>query len=175
MQINDPILSLRPEDERDGAFLARLYQSTRDDLLHVNVPEPMLDDLLEMQFCALQAGYRTQFPGARHFVIENEDGPIGCIIVNHGDEAIRLVYIALLPQERNRGYGRRLIHALQHEAASENKPLSLSVSTRNGQALRLYVSAGFRPASTDGINLNMIWLGESPEPREPGISASARY
>lgn len=162
MQLNDPALNLRPECEHDSEFLARLYRSVREDLLQLDLPEAMLDQLVEMQFRAQQAGYRSQFPDARNTIVEKGGEPIGCVLTHHGDEAMRLVYLALLPHERNRGYGRRLIQALQSEAAGANKPLALSVSTQNLQAQHLYASSGFRPVSNDGVSLEMVWVCDAP-------------
>jgi ribosomal protein S18 acetylase RimI-like enzyme len=158
MRLNDPILNLRPEIEQDGEFLARLYRSTREDLLQLNLAEAMLDQLVEMQFRAQQTGYRNHFPDARHVIIEKQGEPIGCTITHHGADLIRLVYLAFLPHERNRGYGRSVIQVLQSEAANAKKPITLSVATQNWQAQRLYVSSGFRPVNIDGANLEMIWL-----------------
>jgi len=164
MQPGDPVLNLRPEGGQDSEFLARLYRSTREDLLLLNLPEAMLQGLLDMQLRAQQAAYRSQFPDARHQILELAGEPIGGLLAHRGDEAIRLVYLALLPHARNRGYGRRLIEALQAEAADADKPLTLSVFTLNTPAQRLYASTGFRPAGNDGINVEMIWEGKSISP-----------
>lgn len=159
MRFDDPFLNIRPETARDVDFLARLYRSTREDLLQSGLPEAMLDNLIAMQFHAQQSGYRKQYPYADHAIVEKDGEPMGCLITHRGDDAIRLVYVALLPHERNQGHGRRLIHALQTEAASANKPLTLAVSTQNTQAQRLYVSCGFQVVSDNGAYLQMIWRG----------------
>lgn len=159
MCFDDPFLHTRPETAQDADFLARLYRSTREDLLQSGLPEAMLANLIAMQFHAQQSGYRKQFPNAEYFIIEKNGEPMGCLITHRGDDAIRLVYVALLPHERNQGHGRRLIQALQTEAASANKPLTLAVSTQNTQAQRLYISCGFQVVSDDGAYLEMIWRG----------------
>lgn len=159
MHIEDPLLNIRPESAQDMDFLARLYRQTREDLLRLGLPEPMLDNLLAMQFNAQQSGYRTQFPDADYAVIEKGGAPVGHLITHRGIEAIRLVYIALLPHERNQGHGRRLIRALQAEAEGANKTLALSVSTQNLRAQRLYTALGFTVAGDDGVYLEMAWRG----------------
>jgi ribosomal protein S18 acetylase RimI-like enzyme len=54
--------------------------------------------------------------------------------------------IALHPDWRGRGVGRRLLEALiDHARATAETGLSLSVSRKNPVALRLYESLGFRP------------------------------
>lgn len=157
MQLNDPILNLRPECEEDGDFLARLYRSSREDLLQLPLPEAALDSLIDMQFRAQQDACRTLFPGARYSIIEKTGESIGSLLVHHDAGAIRLVYLALLPHERNRGYGRCLIQALQSEAASVKKALTLSVFTQNRSAQRLYYSLGFQVVKADGVSLEMVW------------------
>jgi ribosomal protein S18 acetylase RimI-like enzyme len=116
-----------------------------------------------MQFHAQQTGYRTQFPDAEYSIIEQKGEAIGYLIINNSDESIRLVYIAFLPHERNRGYGRHLLQTLQAEAAGANKPLMLSVDPQNMPAKHLYLSSGFQIKDADSANLEMIWLGQAKE------------
>lgn len=156
-----PDLTLRQETLQDKAFLESLYRSTRDDLLQLGLPGAMLDNMMAMQFHAQQSGYRKQYPDAVYDIIEKDGEPAGCLITHRGIDAIRLVYIALLPHERNRGHGRRLIRALQAEAAGANKTLRLSVSAQNTQAQRLYASSGFQVESNDGVYLEMNWSAGS--------------
>lgn len=164
MHIDNNALILRPEAEHDKVFLERLYRSTRDDLLQTGLPELMLNNMIAMQFAAQQSGYRNQFPDAAHAIVEKNGESIGSLITNDGGDAIRLVYIALLPHERNRGYGRHLIRALQTEAENASKALTLSVSTQNTQAQRLYASLGFRVVNNSGAYLEMIWTEQTTLP-----------
>lgn len=157
MPINDQLFNIRPETSQDKDFLARLYRSTREDLLQTGLPENMLNNLIAMQFNAQQASYRNRFPDADYAVIEKDGDAIGCMITHRGNEAIRLVYIALLPHERNQGHGRRLIQALQVEAADTNKVVALSVSTQNTQAQRLYAALEFTVVGNDGAYWEMLW------------------
>ena len=157
MHIDDPLLNIRSETAQDTDFLARLYRSTREDLSQLGLPEAMLANMIAMQFHAQQSSYRKQYPDANYAIVEQHGEPIGHLVTNRGDNDIRLVYIALLPQERNRGHGRRLIQALQTEATAAKKPLRLSVSTQNVVAQHLYASSGFRVVTNDGVNPEMSW------------------
>ena len=150
-------LMLRQETLQDKTFLENLYRSTREDLLQLGLPDSMLDNMMAMQFHAQQNGYRKQYPDAAYDIIEKDGEPAGCLITHRGIDVIRLVYIALMPHERNCGHGRRLIRALQAEAAGANKTLTLSVSTQNTQAQRLYTASGFQVANSDGAYLEMSW------------------
>ncbi len=151
-------LTLRPETAQDKEFLETLYRSTRNDLLQLGLPEAMLANLLLMQFNAQQQGYRAQFPDADFSIIEKDGEATGYLITDSGEQAIRLVYLALLPQERNRGHGKKLIRALQADAVNANKPLSLSVARHNAHAQHVYLACGFQVSADDGSNLEMIWL-----------------
>jgi ribosomal protein S18 acetylase RimI-like enzyme len=117
----------------------------------------MLANLMQLQFNAQQIAYRTQFPDGEFLIVEKNGKPIGYLVTHHGDETIRLVYIAFLPDERNRGYGRSLIQALQNKAAGATKTLALTVDPINEQAKHLYLSLGFQVNSDDGANINMSW------------------
>ncbi len=157
MNLNLEYITLRQENSNDKSFLEALYRSTRDDLLQLGLPEAMMSGLIQMQFNAQQSGYRSQFPDAEYSIIEKEGKPIGYLVIHYGTEIIRLVYIALLPGERNRGYGRSLIHGLQTEAAESNKSLALTVDPLNKRAKHLYLDSGFQIISHDGANIEMCW------------------
>lgn len=161
MNIQAPDLTIRHETSEDNAFLEGLYRSTREDLLQLGLPVAMLDNMMAMQFLAQQSGYRKQYPDAAYDIVEKDGEAIGRQITHRNAETIRLVYIALLPHERNRGHGRRLIRALQAEAVGANKTLRLSVSAQNMQARYLYASSGFQIESNDGVYLEMSWCAGS--------------
>ena len=151
------VMTLRPETSEDKPFLEILYRSTRDDLLQLGLPEAMTSNLMQMQFNAQQTGYRTQFPDAEYSIIEKNGKAIGWLITDRSNDAIRLVNIALLTDQRNKGYGRYLIKTLQNEAEAAKKPLKLSVSCMNMHAQHVYLSSGFQIIGDDGANLEMTW------------------
>ncbi|MDO9271252.1 MAG: GNAT family N-acetyltransferase [Methylobacter sp.] len=163
MNINNTDLNIRPEVEQDMAFVDRLYRSTREDLLQLGLAEALMDNLIQMQLHAQKTGYRMQFPDADYSIVEKKGEAIGYLVIDKGDEAIRLVYIAFLPHERNRGHGSRLIQALQTQASGANKPIKLSVDPQNMQAKHLYLSSGFQVKNNDGANLEMVWLGQAKD------------
>lgn len=161
MSINNTALNVRPEAEQDKDIVERLYRSTREDLLQLGLAEALIDNLIRMQLQAQQTEYRMQFPNADYAIVEQNGEATGCLVIDKGSEAIRLVYIALLPAERNKGHGRHLIQALQAEAVSANKPLMLSVDPQNMAAKHLYLSSGFQIKEDNSVNLEMIWLGHA--------------
>ncbi|NHZ91229.1 GNAT family N-acetyltransferase [Massilia sp. CCM 8733] len=128
----------------DAPFLARLYASTRQDLLGSGRADPTLAaSIMSMQQRLQMAGYRARFPDALYLILQEGGEPVARIVVDHGPLALRLVDIALLPQARGRGTGSALLRALQQWAAAHQLPLTLSVHRGNPQARRLYLSMGF--------------------------------
>ncbi|HXU94721.1 MAG TPA: GNAT family N-acetyltransferase [Gallionella sp.] len=160
MHLPETVLHLRRETPQDREFLARLYRSTRDDL--PLLPAAILENLLAMQFHAQQAGHRQQYPDAEFCIIETNREPSGCIAVHRGAEEIRLVNLALLPEVRNRGHGRSLVRSLQAEADAAGKRLTLSVSSQNAGAQRLYAALGFDIVNDSVTYREMVWLPQHP-------------
>lgn len=97
---------------------------------------------LKLQFTAQQQSYQAQFPESIHQIICLEGRPVGRIIVNRTENEIRLVDIALLPSNRNRGLGTQLIEDLLAEAKVAGKSVRLHVLA-GSPALALYRRLGF--------------------------------
>lgn len=128
----------------DAPFLARLYASTRQDLLGSGRADPTLAaSIMSMQQRLQLADYRERFPDAIYLILEEAGEPVARIVVEHGPLALRLVDIALLPHARGRGTGSAVLRALQQWAAAHQLPLTLSVHRSNPQARRLYLGLGF--------------------------------
>ena len=136
-------LHLRPVNRDDGAFLFELYATTRVAELDAwgwNAAER--DSFLTLQFDAQRRAYEYTFPAADHHIILERDVPIGRIIVQRGEEEIRLVDVTLLPAHQRAGIGTGLIRGLLEEADGARKPLRLHVLKGN-PAVRLYERMGF--------------------------------
>lgn len=129
----------------DAPFLARLYASTRLDLLGSGRADPTLAaSIMSMQQRLQGADYRERFPDAIYLVLQEGGEPVARIVVDQGPLALRLVDIALLPPARGRGMGSAVLRALQQWAAAHRLPLTLSVHRTNPNARRLYLNLGFR-------------------------------
>jgi GNAT superfamily N-acetyltransferase len=134
----------RPPTPADAPFLARLYASTRQDLLGTGRADPTLAaSLISMQQRLQAADYRERYPDAIYLILHVLGAPVARIVVDHGALAVRLVDIALLPPARGRGTGSAVLRALQQWAAAHGLPLTLSVHRNNPQARRLYLGLGF--------------------------------
>ena len=149
-------LVLRPATEADREFLLALYAGTRADLAAVPWPEGQLEALLRMQFDAQDADYRRSYPDASFDVVELDGVPVGRLYVDRGAETVRVVDISLLPEQRGRGLGARLLSAVLEEAAQTGRTVALQVEPGN-PAARLYDRLGFAPLREDGLRTTMVW------------------
>ena len=140
----------RPSDE---AFLRRLYASLREDELAL-VPwdEAAREAFLRQQFEAQDAHYREHYDGASFDVIEVDGEPAGRLYVARWEDEIRIMDIALQPEQRGAGIGTRLLRDLLDEGRRTGKRVSIHVEKHNG-ALRLYERLGFAPVADRGVYL----------------------
>jgi ribosomal protein S18 acetylase RimI-like enzyme len=141
----------------DDEFLYKVYESTRvDEFAALGWSEQQLEALLRMQFEAQRKSYGDQFPAAKQRIIVYKDNKVGHMITAYKDESLVLVYVALLPEYRNRGIGTRLIQDLQREAMERDMPLRLHVLPHSA-ASRLYERLGFSAVDEGVPYVAMEW------------------
>jgi len=150
-------ITLRPRRDDDAAFLYRLYASTREDELRM-VPwtDEQKEEFLRMQFDAQTAYYDEHYDHAGFHVIERGGQPIGRFYVDRDDVDIRVVDIALLPEERGAGIGSRLMREMIEEAKQTSRSVSIHVERYN-PAMRLYERLGFHRRNENGVYWLMEW------------------
>jgi GNAT superfamily N-acetyltransferase len=154
---------LLPCTSEDHSFLAQLFQDVRShEFASLGLPEPVLEQLLSMQFRAQSTSYAAQFPDAVDQIVWIGSNRAGRVLVNRSDDAIQLIDIALLAQYRSQGIGTLLLQGLCEEARSSGKPLRLSVRF-GSPAEHLYERAGFVRTGTDGVNIAMEYKGNCEE------------
>jgi GNAT superfamily N-acetyltransferase len=78
------------------------------------------------------------------------------MVVNWGDDEIRLVDLALLPACRGHGIGTGLLQSLLAKARRAGMPVRLHIFKMN-RAARLYEHLGFFRTGGDGIYDHMEW------------------
>jgi ribosomal protein S18 acetylase RimI-like enzyme len=150
-------LRLRRASAQDDPFLFQLYASTRvEELALVNWDAAQEQSFLQMQFDAQRRSYGHEFPGALCQIVLHDDASAGRLVVDHSEERILIVDIALLPEYRSTGIGTNLIRALQREAEESGRPLVLYVEGFN-PALLLYERLGFTKIAQDGLYWRMEW------------------
>jgi GNAT superfamily N-acetyltransferase len=150
-------ISRRPLTIDDEPFIKRLIEEVvADELGARQWPDAVRAPLLEIQYRARRAGYRDAFPGATEEIVQRDGEAAGWLVTARDAESIRVVDIALLPQERGKGLGTACIRDLQAEAEHTGRPLRLSV-VRFSAAARLYQQLGFRVTGGDEIRYAMEW------------------
>lgn len=153
-------ITLRPADDTDREFLLAVYASTRDDELAVVAwSEEVKAAFLRMQGEAQDAYYRDNYPRCLYLVIEVQGRAVGRLYLDRREREHRLVDIALLPGARGAGLGSTLLRALQAEAETAGRSLTIHVERMN-PALRLYRRLGFREVEERGVYLFLEWRAE---------------
>jgi ribosomal protein S18 acetylase RimI-like enzyme len=161
-------VSNRPVNDHDRAFLERLYRSTRmEELSVLSWPEDQKTEFLRGQFEAQTRSWDELFPEAERTIILVDGQPAGRLYLDHRDDEIRIVDIALLPQYRGQGIGRSLLEAVLEQAESRGVVVRIHVE-KNNPALRLYRRLRFRVVSDAGV----YWLMESPPSEEDSECSS---
>jgi ribosomal protein S18 acetylase RimI-like enzyme len=146
--------SAHPEDEE---FLSALYTSTRaEEVAAWGWTAAQEEAFLRMQFQAQRQAYQWQFPGADHQIILRQGQPVGRCLVYRTEAEIRLVDLALLPEDRGAGLGSAVVQALLDEAQQAGKPVRLHVTPTN-RAARWYARLGFKPIGETPTHLSMEW------------------
>lgn len=152
-------VALRPATPEDYEDLVRIYASTRaGELAQVT----WWDDAQKLAFCRAQYDaqkeeYDARFPGAQYDLILLDGRAAGRIWVGRDEEEIRLLDIALLPDEQRQGVGAALVGALIEEARAGGKRLRHMVFVLNTDARRFYERLGFRVFEDIGGYLHMEW------------------
>lgn len=154
---SSPAVRLRPVAPADYDFLLSVYASTRaEEMKLVPWDDAQRHAFIKMQFDSQQQHYGSNFPNARHDVIEQAERAVGRLYVLRTDEFIRILDITLLPEFRNAGLGTPIIKDLMNEAAAEHKPLRIYVESFN-PSLRLFERLGFQKAHEEGMHFLMEW------------------
>lgn len=148
-------ITLRPITDADLEFLHRLYATTREDELKqvAWTPEQKAAFVLQ-QFQAQHAWWQQNYAEASFDLIVRDGAPIGRLYVARWDDDIRIVDIALMPEQRSGGVGSRLIRELFAEGDATGRKVSIHVEIFN-PARRLYERLGFQYRGDRGVYLLM--------------------
>ncbi len=157
-----PGVTLRPArsegPDNDLAFLRAVYAASRAEELKqaIGWSAAQKAAFLTSQFEAQHSHYHSYFPNARYDVIYRGEKAVGRYYVAALEGELRVMDIALLPEERGRGIGERLIRDLLDEASRSSCFVSLHVE-ENNRAKRLYERLGFAEVEDQGVYKLMHW------------------
>lgn len=140
MAVERPPIALRPATAADRAFVESL---SREAFGRFGPYDRILV-------------YALGRPAVRTVVAEARGVPVGFAMTEPADEEIYLVAIAVAPEWRRRGVGRRLLREAEAQAARETPAertaaVALTVAQDNGPARALFASEGYRdvPSRSD--------------------------
>lgn len=150
-------ITLRPITDADRDFLYQVYAGTRQDEMALSgwTPE-QIDEFLRMQFHAQHTFYQEKFRSAAFDVIERKGKPVGRLYLDRRPDELRIIDIALLPTQRQKGLGGALMRRILDEASTLGKPVRIHVE-RNNPAMRLYDRLGFQRIEDQGVYWLMEW------------------
>jgi GNAT superfamily N-acetyltransferase len=150
-------LTLRSITSDDLPFLYQVYAGTRtEELAQTNWTDEQKAAFLQQQFAAQHDYYQANYPAARFQIIEQQGTPIGRLYVDRWVDQIRIMEIALLPDQRGHGIGTQLLEAIQSEGRQVGLPVTIHVERFN-PALRWYERLGFRVAEDKGVYYFLKW------------------
>ena len=148
---------LRPASDADFPFLYALYASTRaSEMALVDWTEQQKEEFLHMQFNAQHQFYHEHFASASFDVIEIDGSAVGRLYVDRREREIRIIDIALMPDQRGKGIGSELIRELIDEASASDRSVGIHVE-HNNPALSLYRRLGFAHVHDEGVYYFMRW------------------
>ncbi len=151
------MLTFRPITEADRPFLRELYASTRaEEVAVVPWSDEEKQAFLLQQFEAQHRFYQEQFPDASFDLVLEDGTPIGRLYLDRRDDEHRVIDIALVPEKRGAGLGRRLMRDVLDEAAGNGKKVRIHVE-QNNPAMRLYERLGFSRVEDQGVYWLMEW------------------
>lgn len=144
------------EPTHRAAFAAARAGTLGDSVL----PATLVDELLALQYRAMQAHYRQVWPTAEYLTIVVDSQPAGRLVVDRSPGSVRVVDIALLPQYQGRDVGGTVLDWILDDAAAVDAAVVLQVASDNPGARRLYERKGFRAvAAADEPYIAMEWRG----------------
>lgn len=147
--------TLRPMGPEDLGFLQRLYASTRtDEMARSGWPEHAIGEFLAEQFALQYRYYQAHYADGEFLLVELAGRPVGRLYLHWGPHRLQLIDIALLPEQRGRGLGARLLAGLLARADAQGLAVGLYVEGDN-PARHWYRREGFAVTGENGIYLQM--------------------
>jgi len=155
MQIlNNLGMVLRLCDASDDGFLQSLSHRFHASMVDLSyLPETQREAMLDGQFRIQTQHYKTEFPRATRWIIEQAGLPIGRLYLDRSQTPWRLLDILLLPEAQNQGIGRALLGWVLEGADS----VALHVAINNPRAEAFYRAMGFVVIGQEGMHRYMVW------------------
>ena len=148
-------ISFRPSTKFDMPFLYEVYRSTKiEELAITGWAEQEIDHFLKKQFKTQHTSYRENHQTAEFLIIQLYDREIGHLYYETKQQEVRIIDMALLPQYRNMGIGRKILTDIIKNAEANGSKVSLHVEHTN-PAVSLYNALGFKKVRNRGAHALM--------------------
>ncbi|WP_164852318.1 GNAT family N-acetyltransferase [Rheinheimera riviphila] len=157
LDFSDPGLSLRLAEQADDAFFQQLFAANHPYLEHCGLPEPMVRQLLQQQYQLQLQSYLQQTPKPDTYLLLNCTEPVGRLMLARHVEYLHLTDLAFLPSHCGRGFGSKLIQALQQYARRQQLALSLLVDQQNSGAYQFYLRHDFKSVAVTTSHYQLCW------------------
>ena len=153
-----PDCRVTPAKAADLGFLRRLYRALRDEeLACTGWPDAAKREFCDSQFDLQHKDWTGRFARAWFLIVMRRKLPIGRLYLDSLGESFHVIDIGLLPGCRGNGLGTALLTAIQHQATSECRAVTLSVAHGNQRAKDLYLRLGFQAEASHPAYLSLRW------------------
>ena len=128
----------------DRLFLLDLYAASRaDEFSAVGWIPAAVRTFLDQQYQAREVGWAVSAPSADDLLLVRDGRPLGRLVLDRRADDIRVVDIALMPEEQGQGIGTAVLREVLADADAAGVPVTLHV-VATSPARRLYERLGFR-------------------------------
>jgi len=149
---------LRPVTPDDDPFLHELYADLHTpDLSLLGLESTQVATLLDLQFRARQAAYRSDHPDAEDWAVVVDGEAAGRLLWARRPTGHRVVDIALLNRHRGHGIGSALMAEVLAIATGAGVAVELAVESGNYRLVRWYERLGFSVVSHGAVHLGLAW------------------
>jgi ribosomal protein S18 acetylase RimI-like enzyme len=150
-------IAYREMKDGDLPFVAALYATTRArELEATGWPDAMKAAFCDQQHRVQHAQYRATYKDAEWLIVERGGVPVGRLYIGRDGDALLLIDISLIPEQRGAGLGGAIVSDFVAMGRAAGRPVTLHVERLN-PALRLYERLGFRVEEDASLYLRMAW------------------
>ena len=148
-----PLKLLEAKQGQYQPFFRQIFFEDIKDRVPVLAEEQFVA-LADMQFRAMETGYKQNWPSARTYLVSFERQNVGKLVLHTQSDTIRIIDLILQKASRGQGIGKSVLDTLWREASRGNQELRLSVAKGN-PAVNLYLREGFKVDWEDQTQIEM--------------------